>query len=120
MPPKPARRRRKTVKPTPELAGEIYDRLAKHYPDARCALDFKTPFQLLVATILSAQCTDKRVNMVTPALFKKYRTPAALASAKSEELEELIKSTGFFRNKTKSLIGMSAAVTERHAGKIPD
>jgi endonuclease-3 len=120
MPPKAAPRRRKTVKPTPELAGEIYDRLAKHYPDAHCALDFKTPFQLLVATILSAQCTDKRVNMVTPALFKKYRTPAALAAAKSEELEELIKSTGFFRNKTKSLIGMSAAVAERHAGKIPD
>ena len=120
MPPKTASRRRKAVKPTPQLAGEIYDRLAKHYPDAHCALDFKTPFQLLVATILSAQCTDKRVNMVTPALFKRYRTPAALAAAKPEELEELIKSTGFFRNKTKSLIGMSTAVAERHAGKIPD
>ena len=120
MPPKAVSRRRKAAKPTPELAGEIYDRLAKHYPDAHCALDFKTPFQLLVATILSAQCTDKRVNMVTPALFKRYRTPAALAAAKPEELEELIKSTGFFRNKTKSLIGMSTVVTERHGGKIPD
>jgi endonuclease-3 len=117
MPRKPAARRRK---PTPALAGEIYDRLAAHYPDAHCALDFKTPFQLLVATILSAQCTDKRVNMVTPALFKRYRTPAALAAANPDELEELIKSTGFFRNKTKSLIGMSAAVAELHGGRIPD
>jgi endonuclease-3 len=117
MPPKAASRRRK---PTPELAREIYDRLAKHYPDAHCALDFKSPFQLLIATILSAQCTDKRVNMVTPALFKRYRTPAALAAANPEELEELIKSTGFFRNKTKSLIGMSAAVADRHGGRIPD
>lgn len=117
MSPKAVSRRRK---PTPELAGEIYDRLAKHYPDAHCALDFKTPFQLLVATILSAQCTDKRVNMVTPALFKRYRTAAALAAANPEELEELIKSTGFFRNKSKSLIGMSAAVAERHGGRIPD
>ncbi|HMA23335.1 MAG TPA: endonuclease III [Gemmatimonadaceae bacterium] len=117
MSPKAVSRRRK---PTPELAGEIYDRLAKHYPDAHCALDFKTPFQLLVATILSAQCTDKRVNMVTPALFKRYRTAEALAAANPEELEELIKSTGFFRNKSKSLIGMSAAVAERHGGRIPD
>jgi endonuclease-3 len=120
MSPKAASRRRKPAKPTPEFAGEIYDRLAKHYPDAHCALDFKTPFQLLIATILSAQCTDKRVNMVTPALFKRYRTPAALAAANPEELEELIKSTGFFRNKTKSLIGMSTAVAERHGGEIPD
>jgi endonuclease III len=111
-----ARRRR----PTPELAAELYDRLAAHYPDAHCALDFKTPFQLLVATILSAQCTDKRVNMVTPALFKRYRTPEALAAADPRELEELIKSTGFYRNKTKSLIGMSTAVAEKHRGRIPD
>jgi endonuclease III len=117
MPRKAAIRRRK---PTPAIAGEIYDRLAAHYPDAHCALDFKSPFQLLVATILSAQCTDKRVNMVTPALFKRYRTPAALAAANPEELEELIKSTGFFRSKTKSLIGMSTAVAEQHNGKIPD
>ena len=117
MPRKAARRR---PKPTPKLAAEIYDRLAEHYPDAHCALDFKTPFQLLVATILSAQCTDKRVNMVTPALFKRYRTPAALAAANPEELEELIKSTGFFRSKTKSLIGMSTAVAEQHDGRVPD
>jgi len=115
--PKTVGRRRK---PTPELAAELYDRLAAHYPDAHCALDFKSPFQLLVATILSAQCTDKRVNMVTPALFKRYRTAKALAAADPEELEGLIKSTGFYRNKTKSLIGMSTAVAERHRGRIPD
>lgn len=112
--------KRRPRKPTPEYAREIYDRLAAHYPDARCALDYKTPFHLLVATILSAQCTDKRVNMVTPALFKKYKTPAALAAANPEELEALIKSTGFYRNKAKSLLGMSAAVAEQHGGKVPD
>jgi len=106
-------------KPTVEYAREIYRRLIEHYPNAHCALDFKTPFQLLVATILSAQCTDKRVNMVTPALFKKYKTPKAMAEANPEELEEMIKSTGFFRNKTKSLLGMSSAVAERHGGKVP-
>ena len=107
-------------KPTPERAAEIYRRLAEHYPNAHCALDFNAPFQLLVATILSAQCTDKRVNMVTPALFKRYRTPAAMAEAKPEELEEMIKSTGFFRNKTKSLLAMSRAVAEEHSGRVPD
>jgi len=117
MPRKQAKRRRK---PTAESAAVVYDRLAEHYPDARCALDFRTPFQLLIATILSAQCTDKRVNLVTPALFKRYRTPAALAAAKLEELEEMIRSTGFFRNKAKSLVGMAAGVDERHRGKIPD
>ncbi len=101
-------------------ASEVYDRLARHYPNAHCALDFKTPFQLLVATILSAQCTDKRVNLVTPALFKRYRTPAALADADPAELEEMIKSTGFYRNKSKSLIGMAQAVVARHGGKIPE
>src|SRR3954470_15995163 len=112
---KPARK-----KPTPELAREIHDRLAAHYPDAHCALDFASPFQLLIATILSAQCTDKRVNMVTPALFARYPTPAALAAANPAELEELIKSTGFFRNKAKSLIGMATGVAERHGGNVPD
>ena len=116
--PKPAASRRK--RPTPERAREIYDRLAEHYPDAKCALDYRTPYQLLVATILSAQCTDKRVNMVTPALFKRYRTPAAMADANPEELEEMIKSTGFYRNKTKSLVGMSRALVERHGGHVPE
>ena len=117
MPRKPARRRGAA---TAAHAALIYDRLAAHYPNAHCALDFKTPFQLLIATILSAQCTDKRVNLVTPALFKRYRTPAALAAADPRELEELIRSTGFFRNKTKSLIGMAAAIAERHGGHVPD
>ena len=116
--PKPAAPRRK--RPTPERAREIYDRLVEHYPDAKCALDYRTPYQLLVATILSAQCTDKRVNMVTPALFKRYRTPAAMADANPEELEEMIKSTGFYRNKTKSLVGMSRALVERHRGRVPE
>jgi len=116
----PAAKKTRRAKPAPEHAGEIYARLVAHYPDAHCALDYKTPFQLLVATILSAQCTDKRVNMVTPALFKRYRTPAALAAAKPEDLEEMIKSTGFFRNKTKSLLGMAAAVAEKHNGRVPD
>lgn len=106
-------------KPTPEYAHEVHTRLIEHYPDAHCALDFKSPFQLLVATILSAQCTDKQVNLVTPALFKKYKTPRAMAEANPEELEALIKSTGFFRNKAKSLLGMSAAVAEEHGGKVP-
>ncbi|HTJ23688.1 MAG TPA: endonuclease III [Gemmatimonadaceae bacterium] len=116
--PKPAASRHK--RPTPERAREIYDRLAEHYPDAKCALHYRTPYQLLVATILSAQCTDKRVNMVTPALFKRYRTPAAMADANPEELEEMIRSTGFFRNKTKSLLGMSRALVERHRGRVPE
>jgi len=120
MPAAAKRRRARSTTPLPQRVREIYARLVEHYPDAHCALDFKSPFQLLIATILSAQCTDKRVNMVTPALFKRYRTAAALAVAEPEELEEIIKSTGFFRNKTKSLLGMSNAVVDRHGGKIPD
>jgi endonuclease-3 len=89
------------------------------YPDARTELDFETPLQLLIATILSAQCTDKRVNMVTPILFARYPDARSLAVAAQTELEEIIKSTGFFRNKTKSLLGMSAAIVERHDGEVP-
>ena len=100
-------------------AAEVYDRLEKAHPDAHCELDFRTPLELLCATILSAQCTDKRVNMVTPTLFARYPSAAALAGANPDELEEIIRSTGFFRNKTKSLLGMSAAVVEKHAGEIP-
>jgi endonuclease-3 len=120
MPAKKKKTAKRRGKPTPQYAAEIYDRLITNYPDAHCALDFRTPFQLLIATILSAQCTDKRVNMVTPALFKRYPTPAALAAARPEELEEMIKSTGFFRSKTKSLIGMSTAIAEQHGGGVPD
>lgn len=99
---------------------EILKRLHREYPDARCSLNFRNPYQLLVATILSAQCTDERVNQVTPALFQRYPEAADLADARPEELEELIKSTGFFRNKTKSLLGMANGVVERHGGLIPD
>jgi endonuclease-3 len=105
-----------------ELAAHALDvlqRLKREYPDAHTELDFETPFQLLVATILSAQCTDKRVNMVTPVLFHAFPTARDLASARSEALEEMIRSTGFFRNKTKSLLGMSAAIVERHDGEVP-
>ena len=105
--------------PAAVRAPEIFARLHRTYPDAHCALDFQSPFQLLVATILSAQCTDKRVNMVTPALFHRYATPEALAAAKLEELEEMIKSTGFFRNKSRSLVGMSTAIAERFGGAVP-
>lgn len=100
-------------------AGWILRTLRAEYPDAHCALDHRTPYELLAATILSAQCTDVRVNMVTPALFTKYPTPADLAAADREELESLIRSTGFFRNKAKSLMGMAAALVERHGGEVP-
>lgn len=94
--------------------------LASAYPDAGCALEHRTPYQLLVATILSAQCTDARVNMVTPLLFGRYPAVAELARADSGELEEIIRSTGFFRAKARSLIGMARAVMERHGGRIPE
>lgn len=100
-------------------AGVVLDRLLKAYPAAHCALDFSNAFQLLCATILSAQCTDKRVNLVTPALFARYPDAAALAAADPEELEEIIRTTGFFRSKSKSLIGMATELTERHGGEVP-
>jgi endonuclease III len=100
-------------------AAELYRRLLILYPAAHCELDFKSPLQLTVATILSAQCTDKRVNLVTPALFKRYPSTKSLAAAKPADLEELIKSTGFFRSKTKSIIGMAKALVERHGGRVP-
>ncbi|GAB3882518.1 endonuclease III [Microbispora bryophytorum subsp. camponoti] len=93
--------------------------LAETYPDAHCELDFGNPLELLVATILSAQCTDKRVNMVTPVLFAKYRTAADYAGADRAELEEIIKSTGFFRAKANSIIGMAQGLCEHHKGEVP-
>ena len=99
---------------------EVLSRLKREYPDARTQLDCETPLQLLMATILSAQCTDKRVNMVTPLLFQTFPTAASLADASPEKLEEIIKSTGFFRNKTKSLIGLGKALVESHNGEVPD
>ena len=90
------------------------------YPDAHCELDFKNPLQLLIATILSAQCTDRRVNMVTPALFKKYRTAADYAKAPQPELERAIRSTGFFRNKAKSIRAATSTIDKKFGGKVPD
>ena len=93
--------------------------LAEAYPDAHCELDFTTPLELLVATILSAQCTDKRVNEVTPVLFARYRSAADYAAASRAEVEEIIRSTGFFRAKTDSLLKLGQALVERHDGEVP-
>lgn len=116
----PRKRKKKSGAELKMHAAEILARLEREYPDAHCELDFETPLQLLVATILSAQCTDKRVNMVTPELFRTYPDAKSLSEADTAQLEDIIKSTGFFRNKTKSLLGMSGAVTERHGGTVPN
>ena len=100
-------------------ARRIYDRLLETYPDADCALTHDGPWQLLIATILSAQCTDVRVNMTTPDLFKAYPTPKALADAKPADVEKLIKSTGFYRNKAKSIQGASHAIAQEYGNKVP-
>jgi endonuclease-3 len=113
----------KTKKPQAERrtrVRKIIARLEREYPDATCALHHTSVLELVVATILSAQCTDARVNMVTPALFAKYRTAADYAAADPRALEREIQSTGFFRNKTKSIIGMAEALVERHGGEVPD
>ncbi|NIP79127.1 MAG: endonuclease III [Gemmatimonadetes bacterium] len=102
-----------------ERVEEIIRRLWDEYPDATTSLHHESPYELLVATILSAQCTDERVNMVTPELFERYPTPEDLAGGRREDVEEIIRSTGFFRQKTKSLLGMAAAVVDRHGGEVP-
>ena len=98
----------------------ITTRLKREFPDAKCALDHTSPLELLVATILSAQCTDARVNMVTPVLFAKSRSAADYAAADPAVFEREIQSTGFFRNKTKSILGMARALEEHHGGQVPD
>jgi endonuclease-3 len=103
-----------------DRALEVLRRLRAEYPEARTALHHRNAYELLVATILSAQCTDERVNQVTPALFARYPAPIDLAGARPDELQEMIRSTGFFRNKTKSLLGMSNAVVDRFGGRIPN
>ena len=102
-----------------DLASEVFKRLKKVHPDAHCELNHSNPFELLLATILSAQCTDARVNIVTPSLFKKYPTPEKLAKARLEDVEEVIKSINFFRNKSKSLIGCAQMLVAKHAGEVP-
>ncbi len=97
----------------------IFRRLAKAYPDLGCALSFSTPWELLVATVLSAQCTDKLVNRVTPSLFKKYPNMQAFASAKASEVEKIIRSTGFYRNKTKNILGAAQTIMEKFGGEVP-
>jgi endonuclease-3 len=103
-----------------ERVAQLIQVFAEVYPGAHCELDFRNPLELLVATILSAQCTDKRVNLVTPSLFKKYRTAADYARSNPAKFEQEIKSTGFFRNKTKSIRAAAAAIVEHHGGKVPD
>lgn len=98
---------------------KIVASLAKTYPVALCALNHESPFQLLAATILSAQCTDERVNLVTPELFRRWPTPQALAVAKQSDVEEVVHSTGFFRAKAANLIGMASGLVERHHGELP-
>jgi endonuclease-3 len=98
---------------------EVAQRLKKEYPEATCALIHETPFELLIATILSAQCTDERVNIVTKELFARYSTPAALAAVPIKRLEKLIQSTGFFRNKAKNIHGCCRALAQEHGGQVP-
>jgi endonuclease-3 len=98
-----------------DLLAALYD----HYPNPHCALDYRDPFELLCATILSAQCTDVRVNKTTPALFEAYPTPEAMAEAPNHEIEELVRSTGFYRNKAKALKRSSQVIVEKHDGEVP-
>jgi endonuclease III len=100
-------------------AREVARRLAEEYPEAHCELDHTNPYELLAATILSAQCTDARVNLVTPALFARYPTPEDLAGANPSDVEEIVKSTGFYVNKTRSLIGMAQGLVERFGSEVP-
>ena len=120
---KKVKKRRAESEPLEEKrarAGKVFRRLAKAYPEARCALEHGSPLELLVATILSAQCTDVRVNQVTPSLFRKYSTAADYARAPAGELEDAIRSTGFFNAKARSLRRAGAAIAAEHGGKVPD
>jgi len=102
-----------------DRAAALYDRLDELYPDAHCALNYRNPFELLVATILSAQCTDERVNKTTPALFDAYPTPQKMAAAKQQDIEKLVKSTGFFRNKAKNIRAASQRIVDEYGGDVP-
>src|SRR3989441_4639699 len=123
MPTKTRPKQRRAIETPARLRArvkKIIARLEQAYPDATCALHHRDPLELLVATILSAQSTDARVNLVTPALFAKYRAVQDYAGTDPNVLEQEIHSTGFFRNKTKSIIGMAQALIERHGGTVPD
>ena len=110
---------RESKKARKERASRVYDLLADEYPDAHCELTFENPFQLSVATILSAQTTDVRVNMVTPELFQRYPDAQALANAQQEDVEEIVRTTGFFRNKAKNIIGFARGLMGEHGGVVP-
>ncbi len=116
----PAQARRESGRARRLRTAEILARLRREYPDVHTALDHRNAYELLVATILSAQCTDKRVNEVTPALFRRFPTPAALAGASLAELEELVRTTGFYHNKARALLGLGQALTNDHGGRVPD
>jgi endonuclease III len=115
----PGQARRESKKARRERAGEILARLRQAYPQTRIALDFENPLQLLMATVLAAQCTDERVNRVTPALFRRYPTARDYAAADLGELEEMVKTTGFFRNKARALKSLGTALVAEHGGEVP-
>jgi endonuclease-3 len=115
----PAQARRESGRARRARTGEIVERLRRTYPDARCSLDFQNPFQLLVATILAAQCTDARVNAATPALFRRFPDARSLAAGDLPEVEELVRTTGFYRNKARAIVGMSQALVAEHGGEVP-
>ncbi len=115
-----AERAKKSLQQTRRRAERILRVLQSAYPDAKCSLAYRTPLQLLVATILSAQCTDVRVNLVTKSLFRKYKTAADFAKSSEGELEREIQSTGFYRNKAKSIRAMAASLLESHEGRVPE
>lgn len=110
---------KESVEKKKERVQAVVKNLKKAYPDAKCALNFSNPWELLVATVLSAQCTDKRVNMVTPELFKKFRTPKDYVETKQENIEELIRSTGFYKSKAKSIRGAAERIIQEHGGQVP-
>ncbi len=114
------KRKRENKEERKKRAASVVRAMRKCYPDAVTALTFSNPFELLVATVLAAQCTDKKVNEVTPVLFKKYKGPREFARARRPSLEKIIKPTGFFRNKSRNLVALSKDIMEKHAGKVPD
>jgi endonuclease III len=115
----PAQARKESAAARRRRTGEIVARLRAEYPDSRCSLDFQSPLQLLVATVLAAQCTDERVNAVTPELFRRLPTARDLATAPLAEIEELVRSTGFYRNKARALQGLGQALVAEHGGEVP-